>query len=169
VSRGMGGNQTKLHGCTNLDFISLGPGVPCSHRCLWSSNREYFGTKSYQKMQPIDWLWFQLLNHAKWNYMTIEREALAMAYALHKLWHYLLGNKFIYLCGPHDTIIFSSETSSFRKNGSMVTSLLGIFFFFVVYKPRRFHSMANALFQMPNLIEQKGVLNQTTNVIIFLL
>lgn len=34
VPRGMGSNQSKLHGCTNLDFTSLGPRVPCSHRHL---------------------------------------------------------------------------------------------------------------------------------------
>ncbi len=37
----------------------------------------------------------QLLNHIKRNYMTIEREAFAMVYALHKFYHYLYGNIFI--------------------------------------------------------------------------
>jgi hypothetical protein len=30
----------------------------------------------------------QLLNNIEWNYTMIEREALAMVYALHKFWHY---------------------------------------------------------------------------------
>ncbi len=34
-----------------------------------------------------------LLNNVERNYMTIEREAFTMVYALHKLRHYLLGNK----------------------------------------------------------------------------
>jgi hypothetical protein len=37
-----------------------------------------------------------LLNNVKKNYTTIEREALAMVYALHKYCHYLFGNKFIF-------------------------------------------------------------------------
>ncbi len=39
---------------------------------------------------------FWLFTHTKWNYTTIEREALAMVYALHKFHDYLLGNKFIF-------------------------------------------------------------------------
>jgi hypothetical protein len=38
----------------------------------------------------------RLLNNAKKNYTTIEREAFTMVYVLHKLKHYLLGNKFVF-------------------------------------------------------------------------
>jgi hypothetical protein len=38
----------------------------------------------------------KLLNSIKQNYTTIEREALAMVYALHKFRHYLLGNRFTF-------------------------------------------------------------------------
>ncbi len=38
---------------------------------------------------------FQLLNHIKQNYTTIEREAFSMVYALHKFYHYFFGNIFI--------------------------------------------------------------------------
>ncbi len=37
-----------------------------------------------------------LLNSIKRNYITIDIEALAMVYALHKLRHYLLGNMFTF-------------------------------------------------------------------------
>ncbi len=37
-----------------------------------------------------------LLNIIEQNYSTIEREALAMVFALHKFRHYLLGNKFVF-------------------------------------------------------------------------
>ena len=37
------------------------------------------------------------LNEAKVNYMTIEREGLAMVYAIHKLCHYLLANQFVFI------------------------------------------------------------------------
>jgi hypothetical protein len=39
---------------------------------------------------------FILLNLVERNYTTIEREALAMVYALHKFKHYLLGNWFVF-------------------------------------------------------------------------
>jgi type IV secretory pathway VirB4 component len=38
----------------------------------------------------------KLLNSAKKNYTTIEREALTMVYALHKFKNYLLGKKFVF-------------------------------------------------------------------------
>ncbi len=37
-----------------------------------------------------------LLNNVERNYSTIERETLAMVFALHKFRHYLLGNKFVF-------------------------------------------------------------------------
>ncbi len=38
----------------------------------------------------------RLLNKIKKNYTTTERKALALVYALHKLRHFLLGNKFVF-------------------------------------------------------------------------
>jgi hypothetical protein len=38
----------------------------------------------------------KLLNLAKRNYATIERETLAMVYVLHKFRHYLLSNRFVF-------------------------------------------------------------------------
>jgi hypothetical protein len=38
----------------------------------------------------------RLLNKAKHNYTTIEREALVMVHVLHKFKHFLLGNKFVF-------------------------------------------------------------------------
>jgi hypothetical protein len=37
-----------------------------------------------------------LLNLAERNYITIERKALAMVYALHKFKHYLLDNQLVF-------------------------------------------------------------------------
>jgi len=34
VPVGLGKNQIALHGCIDLDLISLGPQVSCSHICL---------------------------------------------------------------------------------------------------------------------------------------
>jgi hypothetical protein len=38
----------------------------------------------------------KLFNSVEQNYSTIEREALAMVFALHKFRHYLLGNKCVF-------------------------------------------------------------------------
>jgi hypothetical protein len=43
------------------------------------------------------------------------------------------------------------------------------FDFSIICKPRRFHFVVDALSQMPNIIEQNGILDKTTNVILFLL
>jgi hypothetical protein len=39
---------------------------------------------------------FKLLNKATQNYVTIDKEALAMVYALDKFKYFLLGNKFVF-------------------------------------------------------------------------
>jgi hypothetical protein len=54
----------------------------------------------------------RLLNIAKHNYDTIEREALAMVFVLHKFRHYL---KTIYLlCGSYGIGLFSQQTTCFQ-------------------------------------------------------
>ncbi len=45
--------------------------------------------------QPIMYA-SRLLNKVEHNYSTIEREVLAMVFALHKFKHYLLGSKFVF-------------------------------------------------------------------------
>jgi hypothetical protein len=37
-----------------------------------------------------------VFNNVEKNYIAIEKEALALVYALHKFMHYLLGNRFIF-------------------------------------------------------------------------
>jgi hypothetical protein len=39
---------------------------------------------------------FRLLNLVEKNYITIERETLAMVYVLHESTHYLLDNRFVF-------------------------------------------------------------------------
>jgi hypothetical protein len=39
---------------------------------------------------------FELLNKAKHNYTTKERETIAMVYVLHEFRHFLLGNKLVF-------------------------------------------------------------------------
>jgi hypothetical protein len=100
--------------------------------------------------------------------MTIEREAFTMVYALHKFCHYLLGNKFIFYM-DHMTLLYLVWKPQVL---GIIVWWLYLFLeynFFVVYKPKKFHSVVDALFQMPDLIEQKRILDQTMDTIIFLL
>jgi hypothetical protein len=46
--------------------------------------------------QPIVYA-SRLLNKVEHNYITTKREALAMIYVMHKLWNFLLGNKFVFM------------------------------------------------------------------------
>jgi len=50
-------------------------------------------TRKYD--QPIIYA-SRLLNKAKHDYTTTNREALVMVYAMHKFRHFLLGNKFVF-------------------------------------------------------------------------
>jgi hypothetical protein len=48
---------------------------------------------------------FRLLNSIERNYTIIEREALAMVYALHKFKHYILGNRFVFYV-DHSALVY---------------------------------------------------------------
>lgn len=56
-------------------------------------------------MWPPHYLCIPSIQQCKKNYTIAEREALAMIYALHKLKHYLLGNKFVFYV-DHMTLIY---------------------------------------------------------------
>jgi hypothetical protein len=92
----VGGHKTKVSGYIDLNCTQMEHGVSCPHKCIKSSSRNYVGSKCYKKCdQPIAYA-SKLLKNAKKNYTTIEREVVAMVYALHKFRHYLLGNKFVF-------------------------------------------------------------------------
>ncbi len=59
---------------------------------------------------------YKLLNRTKQNYSTTQREALVMVFALHKFRHYLLGNKFIFLCRSYGIGLFGQQTTCFKEN-----------------------------------------------------
>ncbi len=85
-----------------------------------------------------------LLNNIERNYTTIEKEALAMVYALHKFHHYLLGNKFIFYVDHMALLYLVQKPQVSREIGRWLLFFLE-YDFLVIYKPRRFHSMADAL------------------------
>jgi hypothetical protein len=53
------------------------------------------------------------------------------------------------LCGPYGIVILGLKTPIFKKIARWLL-LFSEYDFVVIYKPRRFHFMANALSQMPN-------------------
>ncbi len=97
-------------------------------------------------------------------YTTIEREALAMVYALHKFKHYLLGNQFRFYV-DHMALVYLVNKP---QVSSKITRWLLLFLeydFKIVYKPSISHLMANALSRLPNQAKSVGVLDQTTELI----
>ncbi len=111
---------------------------------------------------------FRLLNLAKRNYTTIEREALAMVYALHKFRHYLLGNWFVFYVDHMALVYLVDKPQVFGK----ITKWLLLFLeydFKIVYKHGRSHLMVDALNKLPIQVELVGVFDRTTNAHMFIL
>ncbi len=87
--------------------------------------------------QPIAYA-FRFLNNAKKNYTTTKREALAMVYALHKVRHYLLGNKFVFYVKHMALLYFVKKP---QLEGQIMRCLLLFleYDFSMVYKLECFH------------------------------
>jgi len=58
----------------------------------------------------------RLLNIVEQNYSTTKKEVLAMVFSLHKFKHYLLGNKFFFLCRSYGISLFGQQTTNFKEN-----------------------------------------------------
>jgi hypothetical protein len=117
--------------------------------------------------KPIVYM-FQLLNNAKKNYTTTEREALAMVYAFHKYHHYLLGNKFFFNV-DHMALLYLVKKA---QVSGQITSWLLLFFkydFLMAYKLEKSHSVADVLSHRPASNEPSGVPNQVIDAPLFLL
>jgi hypothetical protein len=96
----------------------------------------------------------RLFNNIEKNYMMTKKEAFAMVYALHKFRHYLLCNKFIFYVDHMGLLYLLQKPQVSRK----ITRWLLLFLeydFSIIYKPRRFHFVADALFQMPDFHRRK--------------
>jgi hypothetical protein len=67
-----------------------------------------FQNVTRKRDQPIMYA-SRLLNRAQQKYNTIEKKALVMFFALHKLRHYLLSNKFIFYVNLWHWFIWSTN------------------------------------------------------------
>jgi hypothetical protein len=92
------------------------------------------------------------------NYTTIEKEALAMVYALQKFKHYLVGNQFAFYV-DHMALVYLVNKPQVSNKIVRWLLLFLEYDFKNVYKPSRSHLMANALSRLPNQVESVGVLD----------
>jgi hypothetical protein len=93
--------------------------------------------------QPIMYA-FGLLNRVTQNYSTIEKEALAMVFSLHKFKHYLLGKKFFFYVEHMASIYLVNKPHVLGK----IIKWLLLFFEYdstVVYKPSKTQVVTDAL------------------------
>jgi hypothetical protein len=95
MSKSLGAHKVEIHGGTNFNTTKLGHGVLCSHiyATLLAMGALHNITRKNDK--PVMYV-SKLLNSVEQNYSTIEREALTMVFALHKIRHYLLRNKCVF-------------------------------------------------------------------------
>jgi hypothetical protein len=91
----------------------------------------------------------KLLNSIEQNYITIEREDLAMVYALHKFRHYLLGNCFVFYVDHMALIYLVNKPQVYGKIIRWLLLFLE-YDFKIVYKLSRSHLMADALSRLLN-------------------
>jgi hypothetical protein len=83
----------------------LGHRDSCSNKNFKFGSRGYVCVDLIRKCnQPIAYA-LRVFNKTEHNYTTTKKEALTMAYALHKYRHYLLGNKFIFYV-DHMTLLY---------------------------------------------------------------
>jgi len=66
---------------------------------------------------------FKLLNSAKKNYSTTKCKTLAMVFALHKFKHYLLDNKFGFLCRAYGFGLSNKQTTCLRTYYQIIATL----------------------------------------------
>jgi hypothetical protein len=91
----------------------------------------------------------RLLNFAKRNYTTTEREALAMVYALNKYKYYLLGNKFVFFV-DHMALVYLVNKPQVSGRIARWLLLFLEYDFTVVYKLGKTYGVVDALSRSPN-------------------
>jgi hypothetical protein len=72
-----------------------------------------------------------------------------MVYVLHKFRHYLLSNRFVFYV-DYIALVYLINKPQFYSRIAKWLLLFLEYDFMIVYKPSRFHLMANALNRLPN-------------------
>jgi hypothetical protein len=115
--------------------------------------------------QPIVYA-SRLFNKTKQNYITIEKEALAMVYALHKFEHFLLGNKYVFYV-DHMVLVYLVNKPQVLGRITRWLLLLLEYEFIIVYKPSRTHVVVDVLSILPDGSKPLGVPNETVDASLF--
>jgi hypothetical protein len=110
----------------------------------------------------------RLFNSTERNYITTEREALAMVYALHKFRHYMLCNWFTFFVDHMALICLINKPHVSSKLVKWLLLFLE-YDFKIVYKHGRSHLMANALARLPNHTKPIGIFDQTCDAHMFII
>ena len=87
---------------------------------------------------------------AKKNYTTIEKEALAMIFAVQKFIHYLLEYPFVFYM-DHDAFKYLINKPNLSGQLAKWVLLLREFDFTIVIRPRKFHDNVDHLFRLEPL------------------
>ncbi len=109
---------------------------------------------------------YRLFNRVEYTYNTIEREALAIIFVLHKFKHYLLSNKFVVYV-DHMTLVYMVNKPHVLGRITRWLLLFLEYDFIVVYKPDKIHVVANALSRLLNTTEPTSVFDQTIDADLF--
>ncbi len=108
----------------------------------------------------------RLFNKVEQNYTTIEREALAMVYALHKFKHFLLGNKFVFYVDHMVMVYLVNKSHVLRR----ITRRLLLFLEYeltIIYKPSKMHVVVDVLSILLDNLEPLGVQDYTMDASLF--
>ncbi len=109
-----------------------------------------------------------LLNSIERNYITIEKEALAMVYALHKFKLYLLGNQFVFYVDHMVLVYLINKPQVFGQKTRWLLLFLE-YDFKIVYTFSKSHLMADVLSRLFNQAKSVGIPNQTIDAHMFTL
>ncbi len=88
-----------------------------------------------------------------------------MVFALHKLRHYLLGNKFVFYV-YHMALVYLVNKPHVSRRIIRWSLLFLEYDFTIMYKPSKTHVVADALLRLLDIIEPTGVPNQTINAFV---
>jgi hypothetical protein len=108
----------------------------------------------------------KLFNKVEQNYTTIEREALAMVYALHKFKKKLLGTKFVFYVDHMVMVYLVNKSHVLRR----ITRRLLLFLEYeltLIYKPSKMHVVVDVLSILLDNLEPLGVQDYTMDASLF--
>ena len=108
----------------------------------------------------------RLLSKAEKNYTTIEKEALAMVYAVNKFRHYLFGKRFIFYV---DHLALQYLVNKPQVSGRLARWLLLFleFDFKVIYKPSKTYGVVDALSHNEGAEPATGIPDPTSDAQLF--